>query len=139
MTCAPIVAQAGRPFNSTMAPFWTGRVQRAVHPRRLTSITWHDSENGSSGSKLMSVIGISQGTRVPPRVPGVLRDDLTGESSKVHHCRILVWPACDCFPRSQFVTAARKGALGAETAPWTRNECENRASRNSPSFAVALN
>jgi hypothetical protein len=108
MTRALIVARAGRPFNSTMAPFLTGRVQRTAHPRRLTSITWHDSENGSSGSKLMSVIGSSQGTRVPPRVRAVLRDELTGRSSKADHCRILVWLTCDCFPRSQFVTAARK-------------------------------
>jgi len=108
MTRALIVARADRPFNSTMAPFLTGRVQRTAHPRRLTSITWHDSENGSSGSKLMSVIGSSQGTRVPPRVRAVLRDELTGRSSKAHHCRILVWLTCGCFPRSQFVTAARK-------------------------------
>jgi hypothetical protein len=111
MTRALIVARAGRPFNSTMAPFLTGRVQRTAHPRRLTSITWHASENGSSGLKLVSVIGSSQGTRVPPRVRAVLRDELTGGFSKAHHCRILVWLTCDCYPRSQFVTASSQVAF----------------------------
>jgi hypothetical protein len=39
-----------------------------VHPFALTKIIRHDSEKGQTGSRLMTVTGMSQGTRVPERV-----------------------------------------------------------------------
>jgi hypothetical protein len=56
------------PCNRTGVPVSAGREIRTVHPFALTKIIRHDSEKGQTGSRLMTVTGMSQGTRVPERV-----------------------------------------------------------------------
>lgn len=63
---------AGRPSKRTVAPISRGRPNRAAHPWGFTKMTQHSSENGWDRSRLVRVIGISQGIRVPRRPPGFL-------------------------------------------------------------------
>lgn len=57
----------GRPFRWTIIPVCTGRGERAAHPPRFARMILQGSEKGSRGSRLVRMIGISQGIRVPPR------------------------------------------------------------------------
>ena len=68
MTLAVTGFETGSPCNRTGVRVSAGREIRTVHPFGLTRIIRPDSEKGWSGSRLMTVTGMSQGTRVPERV-----------------------------------------------------------------------
>lgn len=57
----------GRPSNWTTIPVASGRRQRAAQPCGLITMITQDSENGWAGSRLVNVMGISHGIRVPER------------------------------------------------------------------------
>jgi hypothetical protein len=65
VTLAVTGFETGSPCNRTGVPASAGREIRTVHPFGLTRIIRPDSEEGWSGSRLMTVTGMSQGTRVP--------------------------------------------------------------------------
>ena len=75
-TRAVTLAPTGRPSSWTAAPISSGRPNRAAHPSGFTRIIRHGSENGSAGSRLVRVIGISQGIRVPVRTALLLGNEL---------------------------------------------------------------
>jgi len=66
-TRAATSAPVGRPLRYTTVPGGTGRGERTAHPPRLARMTWHGCEKRWPGSRPVSVTGISQGMRVPPR------------------------------------------------------------------------
>jgi hypothetical protein len=68
-TRAVTLVPAGRPPKRSVAPIVSGRANRTAHPWGFTRMTTHWSENGRAGSRLVRVIGISQGMRVPRPVP----------------------------------------------------------------------
>lgn len=68
---------AGRSSKRTAVPAATGRGERTAHPPRLAKMMTHGCENGSRGSRLVSVTGSSQGTRVPPRAHSLCAEEFS--------------------------------------------------------------
>lgn len=69
----------------TVAPISKGRPNRAAHPWGFTRMTKHSSENGWDGSRLVRVIGILHGIRVPRRRPAFLSVEPTLKSIGSRH------------------------------------------------------